>query len=89
MSSPNTSDNMEFAVGFKRSSIFAKIVFVLDIIGLLFHMIGFYTVNWSTRSYKYPPPTGLHVTEYEGMWKFCWATFYLFKCENFRDHGSK
>ena len=76
---------------FKYASLLSKIVFVLNIVALLLHMIGFYTTYWSVYDYIDPfrKTELLRVREYEGMWKYCLQTRYMIQCHNFKNHGSK
>ncbi|XP_060555713.1 uncharacterized protein LOC132716451 isoform X2 [Ruditapes philippinarum] len=75
---------------YKYATLLTKIVFVLVLVALLLHMIGFYTTYWAVFDYIDPfrKTELLQVREYEGMWKYCVQTRYMMKCHNFKSHGS-
>lgn len=77
---------------FRNSTLLSKVVFGLSILGLLLHLIGFYTISWSVRSYVEKvnayPNGNIAAKDYTSLWKVCTATMYMFQCESSNNSAS-
>lgn len=71
----------------KTATLLSKIVFVLCLIALFLHMIGFYCPYWSTREFF--PPRGRLTVETRGLWQKCQFTYLHSRCDGVDSYGCR